>query len=89
MGNGKPQKVTFAVCSSRLNRRKGFQWKVIYGKVFCHKKLYSLAFKGMNSLFVSVCDVFVGFLISNQLIIADFWAIKVMHFNLMKTTWRP
>ena len=30
--------VTFAVCSSRLNRRK----------VFCHKKLHSLAFNGMN-----------------------------------------
>ena len=24
------------------------QYAVIYGKVFCHKKLYSLAFKGMN-----------------------------------------
>ena len=30
--------VTFAVCTSRLNRRKGFQRYVIYGKVFCHKK---------------------------------------------------
>ena len=25
--------------------------------------------------------MFVGFLISNQWIIADFWAIKVMHFD--------
>ena len=30
--------------------------------------------------------MFVGFFISNQRIIADFRAIKVMHFDLMKTT---
>ena len=26
----------FAVCSSRLNGRKGFQQQVTFGKVFCH-----------------------------------------------------
>ena len=28
--------VAFAVCSSRLNGRKGFQQQVTFGKVFCH-----------------------------------------------------
>ena len=31
-----------AVCCSRLNGRRGVQREVIYGKVFCHWKLYSL-----------------------------------------------
>ena len=34
-----------AVCSLRLNGRKGIQPLVTYDKVFCHEKLYRLTFK--------------------------------------------
>ena len=61
IGNCKPQTanrkmsrdhglaVTFAVCSSRLNRRKGFKRQVIYSKVFATKNCTASRLKAWTS----------------------------------------
>ena len=75
MGNCKPQTanrkmsrnhglaVTFAVCSSRLNRRNGFQRSVIYGKVFCTKNCTASRLK-----------VWTSFLYPFAMCLLDFWS---------------
>ena len=92
MENRKPQNVTWPrpcghVCSLQLtielqeglpavsDLRQGF---------FDTKNCTASRLKARTSFFISVCDVFGGFLISNQWIIPVFWAIKVMHFELME-----
>ena len=72
--------VAFAICSSHLNRRKGFQQYVIYGKAFYHKKLYILEKK----FSVPAFDVLVSYLTSNQGIRQFFTSQRVKYIDLTK-----
>ena len=94
MANRKPQNVTWPrscgrVCSLQFavhvwtaGRASSIKW--LLARFFATKNCTASRLKAQNSFFASVCDVFVGFLNSNQFIIPVFWAIKVMHFDLMK-----